>query len=114
MEKIDNTELLKQLQEAHKKDDRSEVERIELLLLGQLQERKTKIEESFDQVKRDEEAATEVEQKVGTSSVRKANGDRRRRYKQLIELYRDSMKLAKAISVFKRTMRGGEEDEDSY
>jgi hypothetical protein len=102
MEKTENP-LVKELHEAHRKDDRAEVERLEAALRDQLQDKTESIKTILDTKKEQYEVLKE-------ESSRKAAGERRKIYKELIGLYREARELMNEISTVKKIMREGAEN----
>ena len=110
MEMNNNNDVVKRLQEAHKRDDREEIDKLERELAEWSKENIQSIERKFDDVRKEEETI-DASEKDGAISQRKANGDRRRLYKEMIGLYREARKLSEEISKAKKLMRGvGDED----
>lgn len=97
-----NQELLQKLQEAHRNDDRAEIERLEAEMIESSKAQLSSVEQSHADI-----ALADVGE---GKSDRKSNGDRRRRYNELIALYRRAMQLAKDISTTKKLMRTGKEE----
>jgi len=104
MEKIEN-ELLAQLQEAHRRDDMEEIMRLE-------SELKVQAEEKLNGLKEDVRETKEKVDVLKSDSSRKANGERRKLYKEFISLYREAKHLSDEISEIKKVMRKGQEEED--
>jgi hypothetical protein len=104
MEKIEN-ELLAQLQDAHRRDDAGEIARIEA-------EMKVKAEGKLNGLKEGVRETKERVEVLKGNSSRKANGERRKLYKEFISLYREAKRLSDEISEIKKVMRVSQENED--
>ena len=97
-------DIVKALQEAHRQDNQEEILRLE-------NEMHLRIKMRLENLQSDVEMkSTELNERA-SESLRKIHGERRRIYKQLIGLYRQSVKLSKLISDVKKGMRMEREKE---
>jgi len=96
--------LIKQLQEANRREDREEIERLNEEFARQLKEQLGEVRSATDIHHQRVEAIKE-------DASRKANGERRRIYKELIRLYREADQAMKDIRAVKKMMRMEGSDE---
>lgn len=104
MEQI-KSEIAAALQQAHRDGNQEDIIRLERELFAQTSGTLEQLRATVDTKKQ------EVKQLEGKTD-RKANGERRKLYKEFIALYRSAKALAEEISDVKKRMRGEQDETD--